>query len=35
LIHQAITQVEIFTTNTVDRDTFYAKMRKAALLELG
>ncbi len=35
LIHQAITQVEIFTTNRVDRDTFYAKMRKAALLELG
>jgi len=34
LIHQAITQVEIFSGVTVDREFFYAKMRAAALLQL-
>lgn len=35
LIHQAITQVEIFASTTLDRDTFFTKMRAAALLKLG
>jgi shikimate dehydrogenase len=35
LIHQGISQVEIFTGLLVDRELLYAKMRNAALAKLG
>jgi shikimate dehydrogenase len=34
LIHQGISQVEIFTSLAVDRELLYAKMRKAAMNKL-
>jgi shikimate dehydrogenase len=34
LIHQGISQVEVFTGLSVDREFLYAKMRESALLKL-